>query len=101
MGKFRTVCSADEVGPGASRGLEIEGLPIAVFNVDGAIHAVENICLHAGGPLHEGSLEGAVVVCPWHGWKFDLAEGTCDLNPKVRLRRYPVRIREGMIEIEV
>ena len=101
MGEFRTICRADELGPGASRGFEVEGRAIALFNVDGALHAIENTCLHAGAPLHEGVVEGTVVVCPWHGWKFDLSDGTCDLNPTARLRRYAIRVRAGMIEIEV
>jgi nitrite reductase (NADH) small subunit/3-phenylpropionate/trans-cinnamate dioxygenase ferredoxin subunit len=101
MGEYRTVCRADEIEPGACRGLEIEGQTVALFNVAGTLYAVENTCLHAGGPLHEGSLEGTVVACPWHGWKFDLVEGTCDLNPTARLRLYPVRIRQGVVEIEV
>lgn len=98
MAKYRVVCGADEVAPGEGRRVVVEGREIALFNVDGTFHAVEDVCLHAGGPLHEGKLEGAVVECPWHQWRFDLATGVCALH-RVTLERYDVRVRDGMVEI--
>jgi len=80
--------------------VEIDGKAIALFHTEGGFFATEENCLHAGGPLHEGTLAGTVVTCPWHEWQFDVATGACDLNPCVRLRTYPVRIRDGMVEIE-
>ena len=99
MAKYRVVCGADEVAPGKGRRVVIEGKEIALFNVDGTFHAMEDTCLHAGGPLHEGVLEGSIVTCPWHAWKFDVTSGRCDLNPKVTLSCFDVRVRDGMVEI--
>ncbi|MHC4933557.1 MAG: Rieske (2Fe-2S) protein [Planctomycetota bacterium] len=99
MAAYRAVLPASELPPGEARRIEIDGLEIALFNIDGTTHATENTCLHAGGPLHEGTLEEGVVTCPWHDWKFEVATGRCNLNPKVRLRRYPVRVREATIEV--
>ena len=48
---------------------------ICVANVDGTISAMENVCLHRGGPLGQGWLEGKAVVCPWHSWAFDTTTG--------------------------
>lgn len=95
------MCRAVELAPGAGRLIEIDGKAIALFNVDGSFHAIEDHCLHAGGPLHEGHLEGQIVMCPWHGWRFDVANGACDMNPKVSLRCYPVRVRDGSVEVRV
>jgi NAD(P)H-dependent nitrite reductase small subunit len=97
---YRTICRADEVPPGTARLVEIDGKAIALFNVEGAFHAIEDTCLHAGGPLHEGRLDGTTVTCPWHEWRFDVSTGRCELNPIVSLARYPVRVRDGTIEIE-
>lgn len=101
MGKYSAVCRADEIAPGEARLVRVDGVEIALFNVDGAFHATEDTCLHAGGPLHEGALEKTVVTCPWHGWRFDVVTGACDLNPLVRLVRYEVRVREGVVEIRL
>jgi nitrite reductase/ring-hydroxylating ferredoxin subunit len=100
MASYHPVCPAGELGPGRGRLVEIGGQPIALFNVDGAFFAVEDTCLHAGGPLHEGELSGCIVTCPWHEWQFDVTTGACSLNPKVLLARFAVRVVDGMIEIE-
>lgn len=55
-----------------------DGREIALFKVEGQIHALENICPHMGGPLGEGCLEGFKVTCPWHGWEFDVRDGACE-----------------------
>ncbi|HEX5135565.1 MAG TPA: Rieske 2Fe-2S domain-containing protein [Planctomycetota bacterium] len=99
MAAYRAICRVDELRPGAGRLVEIDGKAIALFNVGGAFHAIEDTCLHAGGPLHEGTLEGTTVTCPWHAWRFDVATGSCELNPMVSLACYPVRVRDGMIEL--
>lgn len=100
MAAYRAVCRAAEVAPGTVRRVEVDGKAIALFNVDGTFYAMEDTCLHAGGPLHEGGLEGSIVTCPWHHWKFDVTSGRCDLNPKISLACYAVRVRDGTVEIE-
>lgn len=100
MSQYRVVCPAGAVPPGRGRLVEIDGRAIALFRAEDGFFATEDNCLHAGGPLHLGALEGRVVTCPWHGWRFDVATGACDLNPCVSLRTYPVRVRDGMVEIE-
>ena len=96
---FQPVFPAAELAPGCSRLVTIGGKDIAVFNVRGTFHAMEDTCLHAGGPLHEGRLKGKTVTCPWHEWRFDVTNGKCDLNPIVALTCYPVRVRDGQVEI--
>jgi len=101
MPEFRAVCRAEALTPGCARLVEAAGRELALFNVDGAFHAMENTCLHAGGPLHEGTLRGHVVICPWHQWEFDVTDGSCDLNPTTSLDTFEVRVRDGMVEIRV
>ncbi|MDH3592004.1 MAG: Rieske (2Fe-2S) protein [Planctomycetota bacterium] len=97
--RYRAVCRTDEVQPGRGTLVEVDGKEVAVFLVEGTLHAIENTCLHAGGPLHEGTITGTIVTCPWHGWQFDVRDGSCNLNPCVSLHCYDVREREGRIEI--
>ena len=56
--------------------MEVNGIWIALFNVDGTFYAMDNSCPHAGGPLGEGKVNGGIVECPWHGWRFDIRTGT-------------------------
>ena len=74
MGDFVRVASTADVKPGQAVVVEVNGKTLAVFNVDGAFHAIDNTCVHRGGPLGEGDIHGKVVACPWHGWQFDVTK---------------------------
>lgn len=73
-------------------------LSIAVFNVDGELFAINNLCPHAAGPLWQGFVENGRVTCPWHGWSFPLSPLD---PPNDGLPRYPLRLDDGAIEIEI
>jgi NAD(P)H-dependent nitrite reductase small subunit len=88
----RRVCSVDELKPGQARLVEDGRRQVAVFNVGGTLHAIDNLCPHRQGPLHEGWLEGFLVSCPWHGWQFDLRTGACATLANRDVAIYPVRI---------
>jgi nitrite reductase/ring-hydroxylating ferredoxin subunit len=100
MAEYRPLCRADEIPSGQGRAFEVDGAEIALFRVDGAFYATEDLCLHAGGPLHAGKLDGRVVTCPWHGWQFDVTDGRCALHGTA-LRCFATRVRDGVVEIEI
>lgn len=101
MPRFVKVASLDEIPPGTGRQVEAAGRQLALFNVDGEVHAVDGVCPHQGGPLGEGILEGAVVSCPWHFWQFDVVKGHAPEFPEAAIRKYRTRIEEGQIYVEV
>ena len=74
---------------------------IALANVDGKFHAINNVCFHRGGPLGEGELEGTVVICPWHGWQYDVTTGKLVTNPAVGVLCYPVEVRGEDVFVDV
>ena len=92
MERFVRVAKASEVPPGRARVVVVLGHPVALFNVGGTFHAVSNVCLHRGGPVGEGTLDGPIVTCPLHGWEYDVRTGANVANPAARLRTFPVRI---------
>src|SRR6266567_8972999 len=77
------------------------GKVICVANVSGTITAMDNVCLHRGGPLGQGTIEGGKVVCPWHGWQWDPKTGQAAHNPAAKLSIYPCKIENGDVMIEV
>ena len=77
------------------------GKVICVANVNGTVTAMENVCLHRGGPLGQGTIEGGKVVCPWHGWQWDPQTGQAVHNPNAKLAVYPIKIENGDVMIEV
>jgi nitrite reductase/ring-hydroxylating ferredoxin subunit len=92
---------ASDVPDGSGRVVEAGGRTLAVFNVAGAFYAIDNECPHRGGPLGEGDLEGTVVLCPWHAWRWDVTTGTNANNPAVRVACYRVTEREGRLFVEL
>jgi nitrite reductase (NADH) small subunit len=74
---------------------------ICVANVNGVYSALNNVCLHLGGPLGEGSIEGGKVVCPWHGWQYDPKTGATTHNPSLKVAVYPLKIENGDVLIEI
>jgi nitrite reductase/ring-hydroxylating ferredoxin subunit len=99
MSKFITVAKTQDVLPGTGRTVEVQGVWIALFNVDGSFFAVDNTCPHAGGPIGEGSLSGDVVTCPWHGWQFNVRTGERAGNPNFTVACCPVRVEGEQIQI--
>lgn len=73
-----------------------DGRAFAVFPVDGGYRVTDATCPHNGGPLEQGRVrDGAVLVCPWHWYRFALADGRCETTPRYRLATYPVLRRDG------
>ncbi len=101
MPKLTRVAAAGDIAPGTAKIVQAEGRTIAVFNCEGTFYAIDNTCLHRGGPLGEGDLEGTVVTCPWHGWRYDVSTGANVMNPAVRVATYPVRVEGGEVLVEV
>ena len=75
MAEFTKVADAKDLPPGTSKCVDFAGGKVALFNVDGSIHAISDSCTHVGGPLSEGELEGRIVTCPLHGATFDVTTG--------------------------
>jgi len=93
---------ASEIPPGGSKVVEVREHMLAIFNIDGALHAIDNTCPHQGGPLGEGYLEdGGVISCPWHGWTFNVRTGVSPIDPEVCVRSYGVRVEDGEIIVEI
>ena len=92
MVTFVRVAKVSDIPPGQGRVVVVQGRPIALFNLDGSLYALSNVCLHRGGPIGEGELDGAVVTCPLHGWEYDVRTGSNTINPAARLSTFPVRI---------
>jgi nitrite reductase (NADH) small subunit len=109
------VLPAADLPPGGRATVEAFGTEIALFNVDGALFALANACPHYGGPLCRGRVtgtrlpsepyehrygrEGRVLVCPWHGWEFDLETGRAVFDEDVSVRVFDISVEDGSIVV--
>ena len=101
MEEWIRVANTDELSVGNGIVVEVNDKCLAVFNVDGVYHVTDNMCLHRGGPLGEGDLEGETVTCPWHGWEYNVKTGHCANNPSINIKAYQTIVEEGEVKIEL
>jgi ferredoxin-thioredoxin reductase catalytic chain len=94
------VARVEDMCDGEARHVKIGKRDIALFRVDGAFYALSNVCRHAFAPLSEGWLDGHVVMCPWHGWRYDVRDGKTD-HPDADVTTYPVTVRGGEVLVTV
>jgi nitrite reductase (NADH) small subunit/3-phenylpropionate/trans-cinnamate dioxygenase ferredoxin subunit len=99
MSEFVTVAKAEEIPPGTGKTVDVNGVWIALFNVDGSFYAMDNTCPHAGGPLGEGHLTSHVVECPWHGWEFNVCTGERVGNPNLTVDCCQVRVEGEFVQV--
>ena len=101
MTVFVKVATTGELAPGQAKKVEAGGKTIALFNVGGCFHAIDDTCTHEGGPLSEGEVEGNTVTCPWHGATFNVTNGEV-MRPPARVAApcYRSRVNGSDIEVE-
>ena len=111
--------SIEDFPPGSHKVVKVRAVEIGVFNVDGTLYALPNICPHQYGPLCSGKvsgtmqsgpdtnwtyqwgLEGEVITCPWHGIEFAIKTGQALSSPRLKVRQYPVSVVDGEVRISL
>ena len=101
MADFVEVATLDQLAPGQGMTVIVRGVPVALFNVDGTVFAIDDTCLHEGVSLGSGELRGTIVRCRAHGWRYDVTTGHAMNEPDCRLTCYPVQVVEGTILVDV
>jgi len=101
MGEFVKAAAVAEVPPGTAREVAVGGKPVALFNVDGTFYATSNLCLHRGGPLGQGLLQGPEVMCPWHAWSWNVTTGENAANGTLKIPTYEVKVEDGQVFVKL
>ncbi|HEV8245509.1 MAG TPA: Rieske 2Fe-2S domain-containing protein [Polyangiaceae bacterium] len=98
---YQAVASAESLWPGEMSGVVVGRVKVLLVNVEGTVHAYENRCAHQGQELSRGRLDGQVLTCWAHEWRYDACTGK-GINPeRALLRRFPVKIENGRIYVDV
>ena len=102
MGEFIKVAEVKDVTPGSGILVELDGEPLALFNVDGTFYAIGDTCTHRAGPLSEGEVSGTTVTCPWHRAQYDLKTGGVLTPPAPQgVASYKVVVEGDAVSIEL
>ena len=98
---FVTVGSVGDFKAGEGTMVVVNGRHVALFRLGDEFYALDNLCLHRGGPLCDGFIDNYVVTCPWHGWSYDLKTGTMVQDPRVGVSKHEVKVEAGAISIRL
>jgi nitrite reductase/ring-hydroxylating ferredoxin subunit len=101
MGQWTKVAETGDIPEDEGRTIAAGGKTLALFNRGGTFYAIDNTCAHRGGPLGEGELDGTTVICPWHGWRYDITTGAAAINPAIRVPCYPVKVEGTSVLVEL
>jgi 3-phenylpropionate/trans-cinnamate dioxygenase ferredoxin component len=101
MAEFIRAIAVSDLAPGQCTEANVGGTPVAIYNVDGTFYATSNTCLHRGGPLGQGMLDGAAVMCPWHAWSWDVTTGDNVANAELKIPTYEVKVEDGHVLVKV
>lgn len=97
----RIAAKSDLPAEGQAKEFSAGGKIICVANVEGQYSAMDNVCLHRGGPLGQGAVEDGKIVCPWHGWQYDPKSGEATHNPSAKVAVYPLKIDGEDVLVEL
>ena len=102
MPEFVRLCNkADLPEEGEAKEFPVGDKVVCVANINGVISAMDNVCLHRGGPLGQGIIVDNKVVCPWHGWMWDPQTGQAEQNPNARIAVYPIKLEGNDVYVQV
>lgn len=99
--EYVAVARTGEIPPGRGRLVQVGARPIALFFVDGSYRAVKDLCPHEAASLWRGRVEDGAVICPNHGWRFDLKTGRCVHRGDRDARAYPVKVEGDRILVGI
>ena len=102
MGEFKKIATVAELPPsGEAREFQLDGQTICVANNNGRCTAMDNVCAHRGGPLGQGVVDEGKLVCPWHGWQFDLVTGKSEQSPTLGVDVYELKVEGEDVLVKV
>ncbi len=102
MAAWIDVAPLEALPPGSRKVVATPIGDVAVFNLDGALYAIEDVCTHDGGELASGRLEGDQIVCPRHGARFCIRDGRALTPPAYEdIETFPVRIENGIVQVNI
>jgi nitrite reductase (NADH) small subunit len=88
-------------GPNEAKEFPCGDKMICVANANGEYSAMDNVCLHRGGPLGQGTVENGKIVCPWHAWAWDPRTGEAAHSASAKIQVYSLKIENGDVLIEI
>ena len=101
MDEWIEALRSSEVRERFAKGVRVEGNAIAVFRAAGKLYAFRDRCPHQSAPISGGSVKNGEFICPYHGWRFKLEDGSYFNNELIKLKKYPVKEEDGIVFVQL
>ena len=102
MSQLTKLCTKSDLPEnGEAKEFTVADKIICVANVDGVLSAMDNVCVHRGGPLGQGMVIDGKVICPWHGWQYNPKTGVPDENSSLHVAVYPIKVEGDDVLLEI
>jgi nitrite reductase (NADH) small subunit len=98
---FTAVGRAADFPIGFGKMVMVGGRQVAIFHLADGFYAVDNLCLHRGGPLCAGPIANDIVTCPWHGWSYEIKTGTMVQDPRVGVSKHDVQVNGDEVSVRL
>ncbi|MBI2803712.1 MAG: Rieske (2Fe-2S) protein [Planctomycetes bacterium] len=101
MTEYHTVCKLADLKPNEGKTVAIGHRMVALFLIDGVVHAIDDTCPHMGASLSGGYFENNIVTCPWHAWRFRVTDGVWADNPRIKIGCHSVRVVGDDVQVQI
>ena len=101
MAQFIKIAQRGDIPEGSGKTIQVGSCALALFHSGGRFYAIDNACMHQGGPLGEGEVYGTRVICPWHGWEYDFSTGSNVDDPSMKLTCFVVKLQDDDVLVEI
>lgn len=98
---FVTVGRTGDFQSGRGKMVVVNGRHVALFRLGDEFFAIDNLCLHQAGPICDGTIDNDVVICPWHGWSYEIRTGTLVQDPRVGVSRHDVKVDGDAVSVRL
>ena len=98
---FVKVATLEQIQDGKVFGATVGETALVICKLNGEYHALNGVCSHAKGPLCRGQLDGKYLICPWHGWEYDITTGQCEIETTLHQQKYPLKIEGDEIWVRI
>jgi len=101
MAEFQSVCKIHDLSRETGKTVAVGSRLVAIFVVGDEPCAIDDVCPHMGASLGAGEVEGGIVTCPWHAWRFRVTDGTWADNPRIKIPSFPVRVVGDDVQVQI
>ncbi len=99
--EFIDVCDLEEIKSNGRKIVDVKDEKVVLFYLESKVYAINAVCPHKCGPLGDGELHQEEITCPWHGYMFNIKDGSCLNHPGCKVKTFKVKVENNLVKVGV